>query len=117
MFVALVEEELEEYLFHFTEKLPRFANLQDSFLPFYIITATRKFFFLLDHLLLLPGGAIRSGSQRCRCLDGSWAEEEREVGLVRDVQAHTQTAGQPTREGRGGSGVSAGWGCDCLPAL
>lgn len=44
----LREGNLENYIFQLIPQLPQLRSLQQSFYPFYVFTAVRKFFFFLD---------------------------------------------------------------------
>ncbi|CDW90293.1 serine threonine-protein phosphatase 2a regulatory subunit b subunit gamma [Stylonychia lemnae] len=44
----LKEKDLENYIFELMPTFPQLQNLQETFYPFYVITAVRKFFFFLD---------------------------------------------------------------------
>jgi serine/threonine-protein phosphatase 2A regulatory subunit B'' len=44
----LKEKDLENYIFELMPTFPQLQSLQETFYPFYVITAVRKFFFFLD---------------------------------------------------------------------
>jgi serine/threonine-protein phosphatase 2A regulatory subunit B'' len=47
-FGYLKEKDLENFIYELIPTFPQLAQLQESFFPFYVITAVRKFFFFLD---------------------------------------------------------------------
>lgn len=44
----LREKDMENFIFELIPRLPQLNTLQEEFYPFYVFTAVRKFFFLLD---------------------------------------------------------------------
>jgi serine/threonine-protein phosphatase 2A regulatory subunit B'' len=44
----LKEKDLENFIFELIPSFPQLNSLQESFYPYYVITAVRKFFFFLD---------------------------------------------------------------------
>lgn len=44
----LREKDMENFIFELIPRLPQLNSLQEEFYPFYVFTAVRKFFFLLD---------------------------------------------------------------------
>eukprot|EP00947_MAST-08B_sp_MAST-8B-sp1_P001881 g1881.t1 len=44
----LREQDLENYIYELIPQLPALSELEENFYPFYVFTATRKFFFFLD---------------------------------------------------------------------
>lgn len=44
----LREKDMENFIFELIPQLPQLNSLQEEFYPFYVFTAVRKFFFLLD---------------------------------------------------------------------
>ncbi len=44
----ITEQELERFIFHFVQRMPSCQQLDPAFFPYYVFTATRRFFFFLD---------------------------------------------------------------------